>query len=201
MKRSDCLTLGIPSKGRLKEPSIDLLRKIGYSIPENGRCLVQKISDELEIYYLRASDIPLYISEGVVDAGITGLDIALESGLNIKEVLDFDFGNCYFVLAGKKGKKIKSNARIGTSFPNLTVNWLSKKGKICDIVSVSGSVEILPKLNVADFVTDITSTGRTLRENNLEIKEKILESSARLFCKKLSPKVILFAEKLREVLE
>jgi len=201
MNRVDCLTLGIPSKGRLKDPSIEILRKAGFKIPENGRCLVQKISDDLELYYLRASDIPLYISEGVVDVGITGLDIALESGLNIKEVLEFDFGNCDFVLAGKKGKKLKSNTRIGTSFPNLTVNWLSKRGKICDIVSVSGSVEILPKLNVSDFITDITSTGKTLSENNLEVKEKILESTARLFCKKLSPKVLLFAEKLRGVLE
>lgn len=150
---------------------------------------------------MRASDIPIYISEGVVDAGITGLDVALESGLNIKDVLDLNFGNCDFVLAGKNGKNLKSGARIGTSFPNLTANWLAKAGKICDIISVSGSVEVLPKLNVSDFVTDITSTGKTLRENNLEIKEKILESTARLFCKKFSPRVILFAEKLREALK
>lgn len=193
--------MGIPSKGRLKDPSIELLRKAGYALPENGRCLVQKISDELEIYYLRASDMPLYISEGVVDAGITGLDVVIESGLNVKDILNLNFGACEFVLAGKKGKKLGSNTIIGTSFPNLTVNWLSRKGKICDIVSVSGSVEILPKLNVADFITDITSTGKTLQENNLEIQEKILKSTARLFCKKLSPKVLLFAEKLKGVMK
>jgi len=184
----------------LREPSIELLRKAGYTIPENGRYLVQKISDTLEVYYLRASDMPLYISEGVVDTGITGLDIALESGLKVKEVLDLKFGNCDVVLAGKKAKKLKSGARVGTSFPNITANWLARAGKICDIISVSGSVEILPKLNIADFVTDLTSTGKTLRENKLEIKEKILSSTACLFCKKFSPRVILFAEKLREAL-
>jgi len=185
----------------LKEPSLELLRKAGYRLPENGRCLVQKVSDELELYYLRASDMPLYISEGVVDAGITGVDVALESGLNMKEVLDLGFGKCDFVLAGKPGKELKDGSRIGTSFPNLTLNWLSRTGKICDIISVSGSVELLPKLNVSDFVTDLSSTGTTLRENNLEVKEKILSSTARLFCKKMSPRVLLFAEKLKEALK
>jgi len=194
-------TLGIPSKGRLSQPSIEILRKIGYTIPENGRCLVQRVADDLELYYLRAADIPLYISEGVVDAGITGLDVSLESGLNVKEVLDLGFGVCDFVLAGKPNKKLQDGSRIGTSFPNLTLNWLSSTGKICDIISVSGSVELLPKLNVSDFVTDLSSTGATLRENNLEVKETILSSTTRLFCKKFSPRVMLFAEKLKEALE
>ena len=184
----------------MKEPSLGLLRKTGYSLPENGRCLVQKISDKLELYYLRAADIPLYISKGVVDAGITGLDVALESGLNVKDALDLRFGACDFVLAGKPGQELKDNACVGTSFPNITANWLARTGKVCDIISVSGSVEILPRMNVANFVTDITSTGKTLKENNLEIKEKIMESSARLFCKKLSPRVLAFAEKLKEAL-
>jgi len=143
----------------------------------------------------------MYISEGAVDLGITGYDLGQESGLDLKELMDLGFGECDLVLAGREGAKLKPGCRIGTCFPNLTSSYLRKKGIAADIVEVSGAVEIMPRLGVSDLIVDLTSTGRTLRENNLIILDKILSSTARLFCKRQKQRCVEFADKLREVLK
>lgn len=146
----------------------------------------------------------MYIDTGAVDAGITGYDLWGESGLKLKELIDLDFGLCDLVLAGPKKYKnagLKTGIRIGTCFPNLTANYLSRCGTPAQIIEVSGAVEILPRMGVSDLVVDLVSTGRTLRENNLIVLDKILSSTARLLCKKKKQRCVEFAEKLREVIK
>ncbi|MFH1424909.1 MAG: ATP phosphoribosyltransferase [archaeon] len=192
----------MPNKGRLKEPAVELLKKAGLILGENGRCLSNKVEGEnIVVQSFRAKDIPLYIAEGAVDVGITGYDIWKESRLELKELLDLKFGYCDLILAGVAGKKIKRGVRVGTSFPMLTANYFARQGIAARIIEVSGAVEILPKLGIADFVVDLTSTGATLRENGLVVLDKILSSSARLLCRRMKEKNVKFAERLREVIE
>jgi len=146
----------------------------------------------------------MYISEGAVDAGITGYDLWMESGLELKELIDLDFGLCDLVLAGPKkfrGADLKTGIRVGTCFPSLTANYLSRRRIPAQIIEVSGAVEILPRMGISNVVVDLVSTGNTLRENNLIILDEILRSSARLLCKRKKQRCVKFAEKLKEAIK
>ena len=195
----------MPNKGRLKEPSVELLGRAGLVPEENGRSLSAKVLDEnIQVRYLRAKDIPLYISEGAIDVGITGYDIWQESGLELKELLDLGFGECELVLAGPekyRSIELRSRVKVGTCFPNLTMNYFSRRGAPARIIKVSGAVEVLPRLGVANLIVDLTSTGRTLEENGLVVLDNILSSTARLLCKRRTERCVEFAKRIEEVLK
>lgn len=178
----------MPNKGRLSEDAVDLLRRAG--IPLEGsserKLFASALGGRLQVLFLRAQDIPEFVADGTVDAGLTGLDVVAESGARVRRRLDLRFGRCRLVLAAPEGSGIHSSkdlpdgARIATSFPNLTAKHFAKKRRKVRVVPVSGACEVTPTLGIADAIVDLTSSGSTLAMNHLAEVETILESSCHL---------------------
>jgi len=188
------IRIAIPSKGRLHKPSLDLLAKAGFKIEATSRAYAVKI-DDLEVIFARAADIPVYVHFGAVDMGITGHDLVLEKGADVYELLDLGFGWCKMVVAVPEDSNISSvyelpqGSRIATSFPRITSNYFNSLGLKIEVIEVEGAVEITPRLGLADAIVDLSTTGKTLRENGLKEIAVILEATARLICNKVSFRV------------
>ena len=182
------IKIAIPSKGRISEPSINLLEKAGLGlIDKNNRKLISKtFNDDIEVMFARASDIPEFVNDGVADMGITGVDLIEESESDVSELLDLRFGQTKLVLAAPEESNINSAAditsdmKVATEFHVLTQKYLNEKGLDLKIVKLSGSTEAAPFIGIADLITDLTSTGTTLKMNHLEIIDVILESTIKL---------------------
>jgi ATP phosphoribosyltransferase len=190
------IKIAIPSKGRISEPSINILEQAGLRlIDKNNRKLISKtFNKNIEVMFARASDIPEFVSDGVADMGITGVDLIEENEADIVELLDLRFGQTKLVLAAPEESKINSldditpDMKVATEFPVLTKKYLDKKGLDLKIVKLSGSTEAAPFIGIADLITDLTSTGTTLKMNHLEIIDTILESSIKLIANEESLK-------------
>ncbi|MDH5816472.1 MAG: ATP phosphoribosyltransferase [Candidatus Nezhaarchaeota archaeon] len=195
------LRIAIPNKGRLHKPSLDLLIRANFNVEAVSRSYALT-AGELEVVFARASDIPIYVHFGAVDLGVTGHDLVLEKGVDVYELLDLGFGWCRMVVAVPEEKPISSvyempqGSRIATSFPRITSHYFESLGLSVEVIEVEGAVEIAPKLGLADAVVDLTTTGTTLRENNLKEIAVILESTARLICNKVS-----FRTREKEIIE
>lgn len=181
------LRIAIPNKGRLNLDARSLLADAGLEVRSSSeRALVASLGGEFEAIFVRAQDIPEFVADGAADAGITGWDLAKESGRDLESRLDLEFGRCRLVLAVRDEASVQSvadipdGARVATVFPRLTREFLARARKQVDLVPVSGAVEISPHLGIADFIVDLTSTGSTLRVNGLREIETVMESSARL---------------------
>jgi len=181
------IRIAIPNKGRLKKPAIEALGRAEIEILEEERTYVSKTSDpRFEAIFARANDIPVYVHYGAVDLGITGHDLILERGADVLELLDLDFGKCTLVVAVPETSTINSVgevpalARVATGFPSITRKFFEKTGKQVEVLEVSGTAELAPKLGLAQIIVDITSTGETLRKNNLRVIGSIHESTSRL---------------------
>ena len=182
------IKIAVPSKGRISEPSINILEKAGLGlIDKNNRKLISKtFYDNIEIMFARASDIPEFVNDGVADMGITGVDLINENEADVAELLDLRFGQTKLVLAAPEESDINSidditdEMKVATEFPVLTRKYLDKHGLNLKIVKLSGSTEAAPFIGLADLITDLTSTGTTLKMNHLEIIDTILESSIKL---------------------
>ncbi len=182
------IKIAIPSKGRISEPSINILEKAGLGlIDKNNRKLISKtFNDDIEVMFARASDIPEFVNDGVADMGITGVDLIQESESDVCELLDLRFGHTKLVLAAPEESNINSvkditnDMKVATEFPVLTQKYLNEKGLDLKIVKLSGSTEAAPFIGIADLITDLTSTGTTLKMNHLEIIDVILESTIKL---------------------
>ncbi|MCZ2809262.1 MAG: ATP phosphoribosyltransferase [Candidatus Bathyarchaeota archaeon] len=199
------IRIAIPNKGRLKKPAIEALGRAGIEILGEERTYVSKTSDpRFEAIFARANDIPVYVHYGAVDLGITGHDLILERGADVLELLDLEFGKCNLVVAVPEDSTIKSVgevpalARVATGFPNITRNFFEKLGKQVEVLEVSGTAELAPKLGLAQIIVDITSTGETLRKNNLRVIGNILESTSRLACNKIAYRT--FEKQINELL-
>jgi len=183
------LKLGVPNKGRLNERTIELLTKSGIDLGEDiGRRLYLKAKNQdIEVIFVRAQDVPIFIAEGSIDLGITGIDETAESGKDLKKVLDLRFGFCHLAVAVPEesgitdASQIKDGAKIATSFPNLTRKYFEDLGKNVEIIVVTGACEIMPYLGVADYIVDLVSTGSTLKTNRLREVGSIVESQAAVF--------------------
>ena len=182
------IKIAVPSKGRISEPSINILEKAGLGlIDKNNRKLISKtFNDDIEVMFARASDIPEFINDGVADMGITGVDLIQESESDVEELLDLRFGQTKLVLAAPEDSDINcveditNDMKVATEFPVLTKKYLNEKGLDLKIVKLSGSTEAAPFIGIADLITDLTSTGTTLKMNHLEIIDTILESTIKL---------------------
>ena len=182
------IKIAIPSKGRISEPSINILEKAGLGlIDKNNRKLISKtFNEDIEVMFARASDIPEFVNDGVADIGVTGIDLINEAEANVTELLDLRFGQTKLVLAAPEESEINStdditpDMKVATEFPMLTKKYLDEKGLDLKIVKLSGSTEAAPFIGIADLITDLTSTGTTLKMNHLEIIDIILESSIML---------------------
>ena len=190
------IKIAIPSKGRISEPSINILEKAGLGlVDKNNRKLISKTFNEnIEVMFARASDIPEFVNDGVADMGITGVDLIQENEADVEELLDLRFGQTKLVIAAPEESNIKSiddireDMKVATEFPILTKKYLEKNGLNLKIVKLSGSTEAAPFIGIADLITDLTSTGTTLKMNHLEIIDVILESTIKLISNKDSLK-------------
>lgn len=169
----------IPSKGRLNEPAINLLKKAGYVFRTTGRKLYATCTNAAITFILvRADDIPLLVASGAVDAGITGSDSIVEHNADVVRIMDLGFGRCRLCIAVKEhfeGTDLSafSGKNIATSFPRLTSEFFSAKGIFVNCMDMKGSVEIMVDLNIADAVVDIVETGDSLRDNKLKVFTEI----------------------------
>ncbi|WP_298499018.1 ATP phosphoribosyltransferase [uncultured Methanobrevibacter sp.] len=190
------IKIAIPSKGRISEPSINILEKAGLGlIDKSNRKLISKtFNDDIEVMFARASDIPEFVNDGVADMGITGVDLIQENEADVAEMLDLRFGQTKLVLAAPEESNINcveditEDMKVATEFPALTKKYLDEKGLDLKIVKLSGSTEAAPFIGIADLITDLTSTGTTLKMNHLEIIDVILESTIKLIANKDSLK-------------
>ena len=173
------LRIGIPSKGRLSDHAKGLLQEAGLSFRRQERSLFATVRGmPVEIIFLRTDDIPLLCAEGAIDLGITGSDRVLESGVNLTTRLPLNVGKCRLTVCVAESSSIQSAAeldgcRIATSFPNITKSYLAEHQAKAHLVPLSGSVEIMISLGVADAVVDLVETGSTLAANHLRILDEI----------------------------
>jgi ATP phosphoribosyltransferase len=180
------LRLAIPNKGRLSERSIEILKQAGLEI-ENGderRLYANVKRQDLVVMFLRAQDIVKFVHKGAVDVGITGLDLVMESGLDVVVPYELNFGRCRLSVAVPEAMKVDrpedlpDDLVVATSFPNMTRKYFEKLGKRVEITSIAGAAEIAPHLGVADIIVDLVSSGSTLKMNHLRELVVITESQA-----------------------
>ena len=186
------IKIAIQKSGRLHEDSLRILKDCGISV-NNGKDQLKASARNfpLEIFYLRNSDIPQYLRDGVVDAAILGQNILIEKGEDITVGESLGFSKCRVSLAIPKSAKYNSiedlnGKRIATSYPNTVSKYLKQKGIEADLHIINGSVEIAPNIGLADAICDIVSSGSTLFKNNLKEVEVLLKSEAVLA---ISPKI------------
>ena len=179
------LTLAIPSKGRLREPSWSLLEASGLAPQEPGERVLMATcrNADVDILFVRADDVPEYVRDGVVDCGITGLDLVAESELPVDELLRLNFGACSLRAAVPVESSVTAlsdldGTRIATSHPNLASRALRAQGVNAEVVTVTGSAEIAPRLGLADAIIDLVSSGSTLRTNGLRPIATVFDSEA-----------------------
>ena len=178
------LKIAIQKSGRLHDESIQILKDCGISVYNgNDQLKVTASNFPLEVYYLRNSDIPQYLIDGVVDIAIVGDNLLVEKEQNIQIVEKLGFSKCKVSVAVPKNFNYNSiqdlnGLRVATSYPKTVVDYFSSKGISVDIHQISGSVEIAPNIGLSDAIVDIVSSGSTLFKNGLKEVEVILKSEA-----------------------
>ena len=183
------LNIALP-KGRLGEKVYSIFEKAGYDCPsihENNRKLIFENPEKcVRYFWVKPSDVSIYVERGAADIGVAGKDILLEYNPDVYELLDLDIGKCSMAVAAKKGFRddTRKNLRVATKFTNIAKNYYASIGREIDIIHLNGSIEIAPILDLSDVIVDIVETGTTLKENNLEVIEKIVPISARLIANK-----------------
>ena len=198
------LKIAIQKSGRLYDESIQLLKDSGISIYNgNDQLKVTASNFPLEVYFLRNSDIPQYLLDGVVDVAIVGDNLLVEKGKNITVAEKLGFSKCKVSVAVPKVFKYKNlndldGLRIATSYPNTVIEYFNSKGMEVDIHQISGSVEIAPNIGLSDAIVDIVSSGSTLFKNGLKEVEVILKSEAVLA---ISPEITSEAKQILDKLQ
>ncbi|MFC4439823.1 MULTISPECIES: ATP phosphoribosyltransferase [Natrialbaceae] len=185
------MRIAVPNKGRLHEPTIDLLERAGLHL-ENGaerKLYADTVDPDVSVLFARAADIPEYVADGAAEMGITGYDQVREARVDtVSELLDLEFGRCRLVLAAPEdgdidGVEDLAGKTVATEFPNVTRDFFADTGVDPNVVEVSGATELTPHVEMADAIVDITSTGTTLKMNQLAVVEEVLSSSVRLFAR------------------
>ena len=185
----DMLNIALP-KGRLGEKVYSMFEKAGFecpSIKENNRKLIFENKElKLRYFWVKPSDVAIYVEHGAADIGVAGKDILLEYEPDVYELLDLKIGKCKMAVAGKKDFSYDNlkTLKVATKFKNIAKNYYSKIGKDIDIIHLNGSIEIAPILGLSDVIVDIVETGTTLKENNLCVLEDIIPISARFIANK-----------------
>jgi ATP phosphoribosyltransferase len=187
-------------KGRLGEKVYAMFEKAGYACPsikENNRKLIFENEETgVRYFWVKPSDVSIYVERGAADIGVAGKDILLEYQPEIYELLDLNIGKCRMAVAAKRDF-FDDNTRtlkVATKFENIAKQHYASKCRDIDIIKLNGSIEIAPILGLSDVIVDIVETGTTLRENNLEVFETIAPISARLIANRAS-----FKFKTREI--
>ena len=185
------LNVALP-KGRLGEKVYAMFEAAGYecpSIKENNRKLIFENKERgVRYFWVKPSDVAIYVERGAADIGVAGKDILLEYAPDVYELLDLNLGKCRMAVAAPNefhddGQK---TLKVATKFTNIAANYYASLGREIDIIKLNGSIEIAPILKLSDVIVDIVETGTTLKENNLEVKNEIVPISARLIANKSS---------------
>ncbi len=185
----EMLNVALP-KGRLGEKVYAMFEKAGFecpSIKENNRKLIFENPEAgVRYFWVKPSDVSIYVERGAADIGVCGKDILLEYEPDIYELLDLGIGKCRMAVAGKKDFRPDpaKTLKVATKFSNITRNYYASLGRDIDIIHLNGSIEIAPILGLSDVIVDIVETGTTLKENDLEVMETIVPISARLIANK-----------------
>ncbi|HEX6115620.1 MAG TPA: ATP phosphoribosyltransferase [Solirubrobacterales bacterium] len=192
------LKLAVP-RGALFGETLDVLDAIGVDTAElrgDSRSLVFR-TDELALVTMRPSDVPTYVEAGAADLGITGKDVLSEQADRVTyELLDLRYGSCRMVLAGRRGDERLAEVerrlgamRIATKYPRTAERYFEDAGRAAEVIEVKGSVELAPLVGLADGIVDLVDTGRTLDENDLEVRQEIFVSTARLVANRVAHKL------------
>jgi ATP phosphoribosyltransferase len=195
---SEPLRLAVP-RGALFEETLDLLDAIGVgstALRANSRALLFP-GEQVTVLTLRPTDVPTYVEAGAVDLGITGKDMLMEQAERVVyELLDLGYGRCSMVVATRAGSRFADELerrlgaiRIATKYPRVATRYFEESGRQAEVIEVKGSVELAPLVGLADGIVDLTATGLTLRENQLEVRETIAECTARLVANRVAHKL------------
>ncbi len=183
------LNVALP-KGRLGEKVYAMFEKAGFECPsikeENRKLIFENPEKGVRYFWVKPSDVVIYVERGAADIGVAGKDILLEYAPDIYELLDLNIGKCRMAVAAKKefSDDVQRTLRVATKFSNIAANYYRSIGRDIDIIHLNGSIEIAPILGLSDVIVDIVETGTTLKENDLEVKETIVPISARLIANK-----------------
>lgn len=187
------LNIALP-KGRLGESVYQLFAQVGFPCPsllEKSRKLTFENPDAgVRYFWVKPSDVAVYVERGAADIGVAGKDILLEYRPDVYELADLNVGKCRMAVAGfpNNPRNRAQLLRVATKFPNIAKGYYHSKGRDIDIIHLNGSIEIAPILGLSDVIVDIVETGKTLQENGLEVLEDIVPISARLIANKASYK-------------
>ncbi len=179
-------------KGRLGEKVYDMFERAGYPCPSikepNRKLIFENEEVGVRFFWVKPSDVPIYVERGAADIGVAGKDILLEYEPSVYELLDLNMGKCRMAVAAKKdfSDDTSSTLRVATKFSNIAKKYYNQKGREIDIIHLNGSIEIAPILGLSDVIVDIVETGKTLIENDLAPFETIVPISARLIANKSS---------------
>lgn len=181
-------------KGRLGESVYELFERVGYGCPsirEKNRKLIFENADAgVSFFWVKPSDVAIYVERGAADIGIAGKDILLEYAPDVFELMDLGVGRCRMCVAAKRdfADDTSRPLRVATKFPNIARDYYAGESREIDIIELHGSIELAPLLGLSDVIVDIVETGKTLLENNLVPYETIVDISARLIANKVSYK-------------
>ncbi|MGD9737263.1 MAG: ATP phosphoribosyltransferase [Solirubrobacterales bacterium] len=192
------LKLAVP-RGALFAETLDVLDAAGVDTAElrgPSRSLIFE-TDELTLVTMRPSDVPTYVESGAAEVGITGKDVLLEQADRaVYELLDLGYGRCRMVLAGRRGdtrlgesQRRLGMMRIATKYPRIAAEHFEGTGRQVDLIEVKGSVELAPLIGLGDGIVDLVATGRTLADNDLEVREEIVVCTARFVANRVAHKL------------
>jgi ATP phosphoribosyltransferase len=194
LNNSPQLTIAL-AKGRMQDDALALFAKAGIVVDEgelNSRRLIVTAADgRYNFILVKPADVPTYVEYGVADAGVCGRDVLLEARADVHEPLDLKFGHCRIAVAAKRevigqDYNLLATVRVATKYPRITTEYFQANGVPIEIIPLSGSVELAPLLGLSDRIVDLVETGRTLRENGLEVIETITETTGRLIVNRAS---------------
>ena len=188
---ADMINVALP-KGRLGDRVYDMFEAAGFECPsireKNRKLIFENPEKGVRYFWVKPSDVAIYVERGAADIGVVGKDILMEAGSDIYELLDLNTGCCRMAVAAPKGyvNDPDSDLRVATKFTYVAREYYASMGRDIDIIHLNGSIELAPILGLSDVIVDLVETGTTLRENNLEVIEEIAQISARLISNKSS---------------
>lgn len=188
---ADMINVALP-KGRLGEKVYDIFEACGYECPsikeKNRKLIFENPEKGVRYFWVKPSDVAIYVERGAADIGVAGKDILLEYSPDVYELVDLMMGKCRMAVAGKKDFQDdrSKTLKVATKFPNIARGYYNSISREIDIIKLNGSIEIAPILGLSDVIVDIVETGNTLLENDLKPFETIVPISARLISNKVS---------------
>lgn len=185
----EMINVALP-KGRLGQKVYDMFEKAGYPCPsikeDNRKLIFENEEAGVRYFWVKPSDVTIYVERGAADIGVAGKDILLEYEPEVYELLDLSLGKCRMAVAAKSTFRdnTERTLKVATKFPNIARTFYEKESRDIDIIKLNGSIEIAPILGLSDVIVDIVETGKTLKENDLEVVKTIVPISARLIANK-----------------